>query len=85
MSILSLNNISKKYFSRDNFAVRNIDLTVESGEIIALVGESGSGNTTLLRLIAGCEIPNKGQMFIRNQVMFAGKTLIHPENRVRAM
>ena len=81
MSILRLKNISKKYFAGNGFAVRDIDLTVESGEIIALVGESGSGKTTLLRLIAGFEIPNSGKITIRKNVVFDEKKFTQPEKR----
>lgn len=43
-------------------ALRGVDLTIESGELIALLGPSGSGKTTLLRVIAGLEWPNSGQI-----------------------
>ncbi len=41
-------------------ALRAVDLTVESGELVALLGPSGSGKTTLLRIIAGLEFPDSG-------------------------
>ncbi len=55
-----------KGFDRVN-AVRSASLTIESGELVALVGPSGSGKTTLLRLIAGLERPDAGQVFFGAQ------------------
>ena len=41
-------------------ALQAVDLTVESGELVALLGPSGSGKTTLLRIIAGLDFPDSG-------------------------
>ena len=41
-------------------ALHNVDLTIESGELIALLGPSGSGKTTLLRIIAGLDHADTG-------------------------
>lgn len=57
MSIEAL-GITKKF---GNFmALNQVDLTVPSGELVALLGPSGSGKTTLLRIIAGLEFPDAG-------------------------
>ena len=48
---------------------RGVDLTVERGELFALLGGSGSGKTTLLRLLAGFEQPDAGRILIDGQDM----------------
>jgi len=55
---ISLSNINKQFGSFR--ALHNVDLTIESGELIALLGPSGSGKTTLLRIIAGLEHADTG-------------------------
>jgi ABC-type sugar transport system ATPase subunit len=59
---LALRGLTKKFGSV--VAVDHADLTVDNGEFLAIVGESGCGKTTLLRLIAGLELPDSGTVFI---------------------
>jgi len=59
---LRLVNVTKKF---DNFiAVDSIDLEIKQGEFFSFLGPSGCGKTTLLRMIAGFEIPTEGNIFI---------------------
>lgn len=59
MSIV-VENISKSFGAFH--ALRDVSLTVETGELLALLGPSGCGKTTLLRIIAGLEIPDRGKV-----------------------
>jgi putative ABC transport system ATP-binding protein len=64
--LIQINNLSKSYW-RDNFEINvleNINLSIKSGEFIALMGPSGSGKTTLLNLIAGIDKPTKGKVSV---------------------
>ncbi len=67
MAILTFNNVSKVY---DNgfHAVDNFNLSVQDGEFIVIVGSSGCGKTTLLRLIAGFETITDGEIYIRDKL-----------------
>lgn len=62
MSIV-VNRVSKRF--RDFGALNDVSITINRGELVALLGPSGSGKTTLLRIIAGLEKPDRGQVVIR--------------------
>ena len=59
---IELKNISKTFGSI--VANKNVNLTVERGEILSLLGENGSGKTTLMNMISGIYFPDEGQIFI---------------------
>ena len=63
--IISIRNISKRWGS--TVAVDNVSLDIEPGEFFALLGPSGCGKTTLLRILAGLEVPTEGQVLIDGQ------------------
>jgi sulfate/thiosulfate transport system ATP-binding protein len=48
-------------------ALDSVDLTVRSGEVLALLGPSGSGKTTLLRMIAGLDMPDSGRLLLQGE------------------
>ncbi len=64
---IELRHISKRF--GDVTAVRNISFTVAEGELVGLLGPSGGGKTTVLRMIAGLETPTEGDLFVRGRRM----------------
>ena len=81
MSILELYDLTMRYPSAAEPCIRELDLTVERGEILALLGESGCGKTTLLKLVAGLERPTAGTVRISGRDM----NNLPPEKRPIAM
>ncbi|HZT86977.1 MAG TPA: ABC transporter ATP-binding protein [Stellaceae bacterium] len=67
MARIELINLSKSYGSL--LAVRDLTFTIEDGEFVVFVGPSGCGKTTTLRLIAGFEEPNRGEIRIDGRVV----------------
>jgi spermidine/putrescine ABC transporter ATP-binding subunit len=65
--IISFRNITKAFGPMK--AVDNVSLDIEPGEFFALLGPSGCGKTTLLRMLAGFEVPTEGQVLIDGQDM----------------
>ena len=59
---LELKNISKKF--GDKYANKNVDLTLKKGEILAILGENGSGKTPMVNMIAGIYYPDEGEIFV---------------------
>lgn len=57
---LLLNGVTKRY--GDNTLLNELDLHIPSGQFVAVVGRSGGGKSTLLRLLAGLEKPNAGEL-----------------------
>src|SRR5215471_2428435 len=62
---IELKNISKQFGGVT--AVKDVSFSVNEGELMALLGPSGGGKTTVLRMIAGLEMPTSGDVLIRGQ------------------
>ena len=66
-TVISCKNLSKSFSS--TLAVNNVSLELFEGETLGVLGSSGCGKTTLLRLIAGLETPDKGEIQISNSIV----------------
>ncbi len=62
MALLEIRNVTRRF--GDFVAVDNISLNIEAGEFFTLLGPSGCGKTTILRMIAGFDLPDEGQIFL---------------------
>jgi ABC-type Fe3+/spermidine/putrescine transport system ATPase subunit len=77
---LRLIEVTKRY--GDRRVVDSISLDVAEGEVIGLLGASGCGKTTTLRLIAGLEIPDEGEIWIAGErVAVGGRNIVPPNAR----
>ena len=63
----------------DVTALEDVTLAIAPGEIVALLGQSGCGKTTLLRLAAGVERPSAGKVLLEGQDVSAPDAFIEPE------
>ena len=63
--LLKMQDITKKYGNL--VANDNINLTLEKGEILAVIGENGAGKTTLMKILYGMQPPTSGQIFLNDK------------------
>ena len=75
MATVTLRGLTKKF--GDNTVVDRVDLEIPNGTLVSILGPSGCGKTTLLRMIAGFEIPNEGD------ILFDGESVasVSPSKR----
>lgn len=78
--ILEINNLKHSY-ENDKILFENLNLEIDSGEIISILGPSGCGKTTLLRIIAGLETQTSGVIKINNQIISDANHFLPPEKR----
>ena len=77
MSLVELKSVVKRYGT--NTVLRDVDLTIEKGEIIAIIGRSGSGKSTLLRCVNGLEPVQGGEVWVD------GVAVHDPKSDLRAL
>lgn len=68
MGILTLDNVSYVYMNRYQTvqALKDVSYSFEQGKVYAVMGKSGSGKTTMLSLLAGLDLPSKGQVIFQD-------------------
>ena len=77
-NIIQLNNVRKEFKKGENVVevLNEVNLTLNQGELIAIIGPSGSGKTTLLQIIGLLDRPTKGDLFVKgeNQIDLTDKS-----------
>ena len=80
MSYIEVDRVSKSFGER--VVINQLSLRIERSERVVLFGPSGCGKTTILRLLAGLEVPEQGSIRIDGRVVASsGKNLVPPEKR----
>ncbi|MDO6774506.1 ABC transporter ATP-binding protein [Shewanella sp. 3_MG-2023] len=79
MSTLTIQNVKSDY--QGQVILKGLDLTLEQGEIVALLGPSGCGKTTLLRAIAGLQAISQGSISINGECLSGDNTFVASEHR----
>ena len=71
LTVVQIKNLKKQFTIGSGFfnALRNINLSLSTGEFIGLVGPSGSGKTTLLNIIGGLDSPTEGQVSVLGKIL----------------
>jgi iron(III) transport system ATP-binding protein len=80
-AVLETRGLSKQYRGATSHALRDVAVSIPRAEVLAVVGESGCGKTTLLRLIAGLEVPTAGEVLLNGAVASTARAVLPPEQR----
>ena len=81
MSVLEIKNIRKSFDGQE--VLRGIDITLEKGDVLAIIGPSGNGKTTLLRCINFLETPDDGSISVNGEKIFDGEGTAGTEAEIR--
>ena len=79
--MVHLRRLTRAFPGMSHPAVDALDLEIDTGEVVALAGASGSGKTTTLRLIAGFERPDAGEIAVHDTVLAGPAGVVPPERR----
>ncbi|MCO7124305.1 amino acid ABC transporter ATP-binding protein [Sporolactobacillus shoreicorticis] len=79
--MIQLDNVSKSFEGTQ--VLKNINLTINQGEVVTLIGPSGAGKTTLLRLLNWLEVPDSGRITVGEVTIDASKYSKHDVRRLR--
>jgi iron(III) transport system ATP-binding protein len=78
--LISVRNVTKRFGSHQ--ALAGVCLDIAGGQVVVILGPSGCGKTTLLRLIAGLEVPDQGEVWLDGRCVAArGRSLVPPYRR----
>ena len=77
---LSIENLIK-FYSKEDPLIKDLNFSVQKGEFVSFIGESGSGKTTFLKCLAGLEKINSGKITLNNRVLDNKTTFIKPNHR----
>ena len=64
-SLLTMSNISKRFGATQ--ALQDVNITVQAGQVLALIGENGAGKSTLMKVLSGAHSPDSGQMHLNGR------------------
>lgn len=78
---VEIKNLRFRYNNASQATIDDFHLSMERGEITAILGPSGSGKSTVLRLIAGLEIPEDGSIMIDDRILTDQRHFVQPEKR----
>ena len=81
-SILSMRSVQKRFGS--TLALRSVDLELQQGQVLALIGENGAGKSTLMKVLSGAHKPDAGEMTLGGQ-RYQPKTPLHARRSGVAM
>ncbi len=77
---LNIENLIK-FYSKDDPLIKDLNFSVNKGEFVSFIGESGSGKTTFLKCLAGLEKINSGKITLNKRVLDDKATFIKPNHR----
>lgn len=78
---IQIKGLNFKYRNSKTEILKDVSFDMEKGEILSILGESGGGKSTMLRLIAGLEKSSSGSIIIDDRTICDNNTFILPENR----
>lgn len=80
-TLLEVRGVSKRFPRAERAALDHVTFDVKEGELLTLVGASGSGKTSLLRILAGLETADEGEVRLGSVLLTRGRNILRPPER----